>query len=131
MPTAKPSKPAPSVAKKRPVGRPRIYPLGQSPRELKAAAAEARRVLAVSPINEDGKEYESVPADCSPLDYMLGVIRGKYRGTDLRIRCASTVAQYIHTATKDGGKKEAKQQAAEKAATGRFAPGRAPLKVVK
>lgn len=48
----------------------------------------------------------------------------------LRVRAAVAAAQYLHTKTHDGGKKEAAAERAAKAASGRFAPPAPPKLVV-
>jgi len=65
------------------------------------------------------------------LDLLQKVALGKVKATPLQVRAAIAAVQYTHTRTKDGGKKEARQAAAEKAAGGRLAPKEPPkLKVI-
>lgn len=118
-------------AVKRPRGRPRVYPVGESPAELRRAAAAARRTLAAGPLNDEGEPYEAVPENCTPLDFLEGVMRGRYKPDALRLRAAVGAAQYVHTPLKDGGKKDAAKRQATKVAAGKYAPGSAPLRVVK
>lgn len=67
-----------------------------------------------------------------PLDYLLEVINDDEADPKLRVKAAGIAAQYLHTRTKDGGKKDAAQGAADVAASGKFAPAAAPkLKVVR
>ena len=54
------------------------------------------------------------------------------RGADpaLRVKEATTAAQYLHVRKVDGGKKDDTADKAKKAATGKFAAAQAPLKLV-
>ena len=93
-------------------------------------------------MNKLGKELaEEIPkeetpgadlSEDSPLEYMLSVMRNKKADQDTRLKAASLAAPYIHDRKGDGpGKKEDKVDRAQKAAAGRFAPSKPPLKVVK
>lgn len=95
-------------------------------REAKRIAREARAMAAK--MNEAGRNYQEVPADCTPLDYLEGVFRGKYKGDPERIRCAISAAKYRHVSLHDGGKKEAAQDKAAEVSQGKYAPGRAPAR---
>ena len=63
-----------------------------------------------------------------PLDYLMSVVNDPDADAALRVRAATAAAQYIHTRTKDGGKKDRQQADAEGVASGRFAP-KAPPKL--
>lgn len=54
------------------------------------------------------------------LQVLQDVALGKVEATALQVRAAIAAVQYTHTKKGDGGKKEEKQAAAEKAATGKF-----------
>ena len=72
----------------------------------------------------DGKKRD-------PLEFLLIVQNNPAVDPALRVRAAIAAAQYLHTKTHDGGKKEAKDETAKKVATGRFAPKAPPsLKIV-
>lgn len=58
-------------------------------------------------------------SDLSPLDYLLQVMRDDGEDKARRMQAASLAAPYVHAKKGEGGKKEAKQEAAEKVA-GRF-----------
>lgn len=66
------------------------------------------------------------------LAYLSSIIADPKKPDAMRMRAAQTVAQYTHTRTKDGGKKEARREAADVALRGRFAPPDAPkLRAIK
>lgn len=65
----------------------------------------------------------------SPLEYMLGVMRGEIEGDDRRDRMAVAAAPYCHgkVAESAGGKKGQRQERAEQSASGgRFKVPTAP-----
>jgi hypothetical protein len=64
------------------------------------------------------------------LDYLRSVMMDETASENARLRAAIALAQYEHTKTHDGGKKESAQKVAEGAASGKFAPARPPLKLV-
>lgn len=71
-------------------------------------------------------------ADGDSLDFLRSVIRDENAAPALRVRAAIAVAQYEHTKTSDGGKKDSAQDVAEAISKGRFGPSEAPrLKAVK
>lgn len=72
---------------------------------------------------------EAVERFDDPLAYLLHVMNDAGQEPRLRVRAAVAAAQYLHTKTHDGGKKDGRQEAAKKAASGRFAP-KAPPKLV-
>lgn len=59
------------------------------------------------------------------LELLQKVALGLVEATPLQVRAAIAAVQYTHVKAGDGGKKEAKQEAAEKVAS-RFAPAPAP-----
>ena len=64
----------------------------------------------------------------SPLEYMLGVMNDDEVDATRRDRIAMAAAPYVHARASDvvPGKKEQKQEAAEKVAAGKFAPRSGP-----
>lgn len=64
----------------------------------------------------------------SPLEYMLGVMNDDYADPTRRDRMAMAAAPFVHARAADAapGKKEQKQEAAEKVAAGKFAPRTGP-----
>lgn len=67
-----------------------------------------------------------------PLKYMEHVMNEVAEDPKLRLDAAKALASYIVAKAADKGKKEERQEAAEKVAgTGRFGVAKAPLKVVK
>ena len=68
----------------------------------------------------------------SPLEFLLQVMRDDNQDTNTRLRAASLAAPYLHPRAGDGpGKKEDAKERAKKAASGIFAPGKPPLKIVR
>lgn len=64
--------------------------------------------------------------DVDPLAFLEAVMRNPLAADQLRVRAAVTVAQYRHSKKGEGGKKDAKADAAKKASGGRFAPAAPP-----
>lgn len=78
----------------------------------------------------DGKLEKK--ADETPLEYMLRVMNDPNVDPELRSRMAQAAAPYCHKRQGEGGgKKEEAEELAKKALSGKFAPGRPPLKVIK
>lgn len=63
------------------------------------------------------------------LDLLQQVALGKVDATPLQVRAAIAAVQYTHPKAGDGGKKDARNEAAAAAASGRLAP-KAPPKLV-
>ena len=61
-----------------------------------------------------------------PLEYLLAVMHDNQADPALRVRAAIAAAQYVHTKTGDGGKKEEKDREAKVASSGKFAPAGPP-----
>lgn len=76
------------------------------------------------------KEPIAGESGSDPLDFLQRIMQDENADPTLRVRAAITVAQYKHTKLADGGKKLNAQDAADKAADGKFTPRRAPLKLV-
>jgi len=72
----------------------------------------------------------TVPEATTPLAFLLSVMNDPMAAPELRVKAATTAAQYVHTRRQDGGKKEEQQEAAKKVAAGRFGMARAPALVV-
>ncbi len=66
----------------------------------------------------------------SPLDFLEGVMRDPSVEDRLRVQAAIAACQYRHTKLSDGGKKDARKEAAEAAADGKFS-GAAPPRLVR
>lgn len=78
---------------------------------------------------KDKEPAAPAPAQAdTPLAFLKGVMNDIEQDPKLRVRAAIAAAQYEHTKMSDGGKKDAKQDAAKKVA-GRFAQA-APPKLV-
>jgi phage terminase small subunit len=75
-----------------------------------------------------GESGEKVADD--PLEFLLGVMNDPGADAALRVRAAIAAAQYVHTKTHDGGKKEAREEAAKQAGAGKFSAAAPPKLVV-
>jgi hypothetical protein len=75
---------------------------------------------------------EAANVDLLPLDYMLKVLRDPAADPVRRDRMAIAAAPFLHPRKEPvgQGKKEAADEKAKKAAGGKFAPMRPPLKAV-
>lgn len=63
--------------------------------------------------------------DQDMLTLLQKIALGQVKASPLQVRAAIAAVQYTHTKTKDGGKKKAKQEEADKVAS-RFSPAPAP-----
>lgn len=72
----------------------------------------------------------TVPAAPTPLAFLLSVMNDPEADPALRVKAASTAAQYMHTRRQDGGKKDEQADKAKQAASGKFAAAPSPLKLV-
>lgn len=61
-----------------------------------------------------------------PLEYMLDVMNDPTADKARRDRMAAYAAPYLHPKAGEQGKKEGRADAAQKAATGKYAPAAAP-----
>jgi len=70
---------------------------------------------------------EEIAPDLLPLDHFLKVIRDPLESKDRRDRAAAVLLPFLHEkAGAKGGKKEEREDAAKKAASGKFAVPSAP-----
>lgn len=69
---------------------------------------------------------DKIAANLTPLEYMLRIMRDPGADPARRDRMAAMAAPFIHRKAGEPGKKEEKQDRAEKASTGKFAPMPAP-----
>lgn len=77
-------------------------------------------------------QQEAADENLSPLDYMLKIMRDRNQPADRRDRMAQLAAPFVHPrAGESKGKKEEKADRAKAAGSGKFAPARPPLSVVK
>jgi hypothetical protein len=77
----------------------------------------------------DGHKYPAPAAADTPLDFLLGVMNDPEQDPKMRLRAAVAAVQYTHNKRGVGGKKEERQEAADKV-SGRFAPPASPKLVV-
>jgi phage terminase small subunit len=68
----------------------------------------------------------STPGNGDPLAFLLAVMGDTKADTRLRVEAARAALPYVHQKTNEVGKKDAAQQAAGKAAAGKYAPSRPP-----
>ena len=82
---------------------------------------------------ESGGENEGKPVEeLLPLDFMLKIMNDPGEDKEMRARMAQAAAPYCHPRIAEGkGKKDEKDDRAKKAASGKYAPAPAPLKLVK
>lgn len=66
----------------------------------------------------------------TPLQYMLDVMNDPAAEKERRDRMAMAAAPFIHSKAGAAGKKDERQEAATKAAAGKFMPGAPPAKLV-
>ena len=71
----------------------------------------------------------AMPATSDPLEFLLLVMGNPANDARLRMGAAVALLPYVH-AKKAEGVKEQKQDAARKAGGGKFAPSRAPVRLV-
>lgn len=84
------------------------------------------RAGAGRPAKEKPEQPPAPPANDDPVGFLLGVMNDLEQDPKLRVRAAIAAAQYTNVKLADGGKKDLKQTAADKAVTGKFAPTTAP-----
>ena len=89
--------------------------------------------LAAELDRDETPKVEGAPENLEPLAYMLRVMNDPTEDKDLRARMAVSAAPYIHVRKGEGiGKKEDKNDRAKvAAASGKFAPGKPPISLVK
>ncbi len=66
----------------------------------------------------------------TPLEFLLKVMRDDALDIDIRVRAASLALPYCHTRKGEVSGRDDVKARAEKAATGKFGPGKPPLKIV-
>ena len=66
----------------------------------------------------------------TPLEFLLSVMNDNEVDDRLRIDAAKAAAVFVHAKPGDAGKKDERQDAAKKAATGKFGAAAPPLRVV-
>ncbi len=75
---------------------------------------------------DDAPKGLNVPQGKEPLEFLRAVMDDPLADPKLRVRAAIAAAQYVHAKKGEGGKKDERQAAAEKAGKGRFAPSAPP-----
>lgn len=95
-------------------------------KEMAALKSELETGLTEAEKEAAGKE------NVDPLTYMLAVMNDQTAEKERRDRMAIAAAPFVHARKAEGvGKKDEKADRAKSAGQGRFAPGTAPLKLVK
>lgn len=81
----------------------------------------------------EGEKKEAAAENLTPLDYMLKVMNDAEAEKERRDRMAIAAAPFVHARKGEGGigKKDEKADRAKAAGSGKFAAGKAPLKMVK
>ena len=74
---------------------------------------------------------EAKAENLDPLTYMLRVMNDPTADKERRDRMAVAAAPYCHDRKGEGGKKDERAERAARAASGKFAPGSPPIRVVK
>jgi hypothetical protein len=87
--------------------------------------------MVVESAKSDGKGKLPQVDNLDPLDYMRRVWNDPNESPDRRDRLAMAAMPYVHLKPGEGGKKDAKEEAATKAAGGKFKVGKSPLSLVK
>lgn len=72
------------------------------------------------------KPDPAVNPGMDPLEFLEGVMQGTIEATALQVRAAVAAAQYRHTKKGDGGKKDERDAAAGKVASGKFGSAEPP-----
>lgn len=68
----------------------------------------------------------TVPDTSDPVQFMLSVMRDTTADARLRVDAARGLLPYLHSKAVEPGKKGAAADAAKKAGSGKFAPGKPP-----
>lgn len=108
--------------------------MAKDPDVVKEVARKDHVEQAKAEAKEQGKDLNLPDLSkmySDPKDFLRAVMNDA--GEDLRYRvdAAKTLMPYIHERKGEGGKKEAKQEAAKNAASGRLAPSAPPrLKII-
>jgi phage terminase small subunit len=76
-----------------------------------------------------GPQPPVISDESDPLRFLLKVMQGTIEANPTQLKAAVAAVQYTHVKKGDGGKKDEKAEAAERAAA-KFNTPRAPLKVV-
>jgi len=77
-------------------------------------------------------EQDAAKENLDPLTYMLKVMNTPGEPNDRRDRMAIAAAPFVHARKGEGkGKKNEREENAKRAGQGKFAPAKAPLRMVK
>ena len=71
-----------------------------------------------------------LPATNDPLAFLLALVNEPTADMRLRLNAAVALMPYVHAKAGETGKKDAKQDAAEKAASGKFVSTNPPVRLV-
>lgn len=93
-------------------------------------------VVAAEVVEKQRKQREvapepELPITADPIQFMRGVMNDPAQDPKLRLDAAKALASFTVAKPGEKGKKQQKQEAAEKSATGRFGAAPPPLKRVK
>lgn len=98
------------------------------PRKSGPGKAVDAACVAVNAAAPEAASVEVHAGQVTPLEYLLRLVNDATASAGDRFKAAVAAAPYIHARAGDTlkGKKEQAQEAAEKAATGKFAPRTGP-----
>jgi len=95
----------------------------------KGSGAEPEEGIRGSIHDESASEPCAVDLEAvtrTPLEYMLAVMNDMTADASRRDRMAIAAAPFVHGKVPEGGKKDARQDAAKEAVGGKFRPAQAP-----
>jgi hypothetical protein len=116
--------------------------LDRARKGIKPTAAEKERMSTLSAelagrLEEAGLGSKAEKAedlkDLLPLDFLLGILRNPMEDREMRIKVATLAAPYCHPRKGEAGtgKKDEQKEAAAKAGSGKYAPSKMPVRLVK
>jgi hypothetical protein len=91
----------------------------------KGAKTKHNKAETVADINAAASE------NLTPLEYMLKIMRDPNEDADRRARMAIAAAPFCHSRKGEGSGKEDKAERAKQASSGKFAPSKPPIKLIK
>lgn len=103
------------------------------PRTKKAdeTAKQKRSIAAKPPGVPADIAAEAAAENLDPLAFMVKTMNDPKVDIDIRTRLAIAAAPFVHRRAGDSGKKEQQGEKAKAASSGKFAPSKPPLTIVK
>jgi hypothetical protein len=94
-------------------------------------AGKSKKAASAETASKDGEtQGKGLPNTKDPLEFLLAAMNDTTITEALRVRAAVAAVQYTHKKTGDGGIKESKKAAADKALGGKFSQAMPPKLVV-